>query len=324
LQGGLAANEGRYSAAREHYDRALELSRVSRDKVFESVQLANLGEVERAVGNYTAAAERLETGLVLCRDAGATMFRAHYLGELGEIAVARDDAASALAVAADGLLIARETSHGDLEAWINVVRGDAQLALGQLSDAAESYHHALRIHRQLGRTTAQLYPLAGLARVTAGQGNIEEALAHASRVEAAVRGGAEPNGAPALLWACHTVMVAAGSPRAQEVLNRAHSMLTERAKLLDGADGRPFLDNVPPHRAIMKECAAPIWFDVRLPRRRGRSEAPAPQSTVTEASLAHRDRGDSTAIPRFQKGLRTRSSPSTRPRRTNGSPPGSS
>jgi tetratricopeptide (TPR) repeat protein len=256
LHGGLATNEGRYSAARERYAQALELARAIRDKVFESVQLANLGEVERAVGNYTAAKDMLETGLRLCRDAGATIFRAHFLGELGELAIARDDAAAALAFVAEGLPIAREISNGDLDAWITVIQGDAQLALGQLTDAAESYRHALRLCRQLGRTAQQLYAFAGLALATAGLGDIEEALAYVARIEAAVGAGDEPNGAPGLLWACHRVLVTAKSSRAKDVLTRAHSRLTERATLLDEADRGTFLGNVPWHRAIVKASAA--------------------------------------------------------------------
>jgi hypothetical protein len=113
-----------YSAARERYAQALELARAIRDKVFESVQLANLGEVERAARElHGGRRTMLETGLRLCRDAGATIFRAHFLGELGEIAVARDDAATALAFLAEGLPVAREIFNRDLEAWMNVVQG---------------------------------------------------------------------------------------------------------------------------------------------------------------------------------------------------------
>jgi len=252
LHGALAVNEGKYSAARGHYAQALELARAIRDKVFESVQLANLGEVERALGNYTAATDLVGTGYRLSRDAGATMFTAHFLGELGEIAIARDDAAAGLALLAEGLPIAREMSHRDLEAWMNVVQGDAQLALGRLTDAAESYHHALRIHRQLGRTKEQLFAFAGLAVATAGLANIEEASGYVARIEAAVGEAIEPNGAPGLLWACYKVLVTAKSPRAKDVLARAHSLLTERAMLLEEADRETFLGSVPWHREIMK------------------------------------------------------------------------
>jgi len=186
------------------------------------------------------------------------MFRAHFLGELAELAIARDDAPAALAVVAEGLQIAREISNGDLEAWITVVQGDAQVALGQLTDAAESYHHALRLHRQPGRTAQELYAFAGLALVTAGQGSIEEALGYVARIEAAISEGDEPNGAPGLLWACHRVLLAAKSPRAKDVLTQAHSLLKERALLLDEADRQTFLGNVPPHRAIMKALAESV------------------------------------------------------------------
>jgi len=68
--------------------------------------------------------------------------------------------------------------------------------------------------------------------------------------------GDDPNAAPALLWACHTVLAAAKSPRADDVLTRAQSVLTERAGLLDEADRATFLGNVPAHRAITTAWAA--------------------------------------------------------------------
>lgn len=256
LQGGLAAHDGRWGVAREYYGQALQLARAILDKVFESVQLGNLGEVERSLGNYTVAIDRLETGLRLGRDVGASMICAHFLIELAEVANARGDSVAALAFASEGLAIARGISHRDLETWLIVIQGDAQSALRRLPDAADSYHHALRIYRELGRAKVPLEPFAGLARVAAALGHIEEGLAHAVRVEAEIDAGDDLNGVPGLLWACHTVLAAARSPRANEVLMRAHSLLTERAELLDEADRAPFLGNVPSHRAIMTAWAS--------------------------------------------------------------------
>jgi class 3 adenylate cyclase/tetratricopeptide (TPR) repeat protein len=256
LQGSLAARDGRFGVAREYYGQALTLARAIRDMVFESVQLGNLGEVERALGNYPVAIDLLETGLQLGRDVGASMICAHFLIELAEVAIARGDPAAALALASEGLAIAREISHGDLEAWLIVLEGDAQSALGRLTAAEDSYHGALRIYREMGRANERLEPFAGLARVATALGRIEEGLAHVARVEAGIDAADDPNGAPALLWACHTVLAAARSPRANEVLIRAHSVLTERAELLDETDRATFLGNVPSHRAIMTAWTA--------------------------------------------------------------------
>jgi hypothetical protein len=120
-----------------------------------------------------------------------------------------------------------------------------------LTDAADSYQLALGMYRKLGHVKVPLEPLVGLARVAAALGHIEEGLAHVARVEAEIDAGNDLNGAPALLWVCHAVLASARSPRANEVLTRAHSILTERAQLLDAADRATFLGNVPSHRAIM-------------------------------------------------------------------------
>ena len=256
LQGSLAAHDGRYGAAREYYGQALQLSRAILDRVFESVQLANLAEVEKAVGNYTVASDQLETGLRLGRDVGASMICAHFFIELAEVALARGDAGAALALISEGLAIAREISHGDLEAWLIILQGDAQSALGRLTDAKESYHQALGVYRELGRANVPLELFAGLASAAAAVGRFEEALTHVACVEARVEAGDDRNGTPRLLWACHQVLAAAGSPRAHEVLGRAHAVLTERAALLSEADRAGFLGSVPWHRAIVAAWGA--------------------------------------------------------------------
>jgi tetratricopeptide (TPR) repeat protein len=256
LQGSLAVHEGRYGMARQHFEQALQLARAIPEKVFEGVQLHNLGDVERALGNYAVAMEQLETGLQISRDVGAAKFVIHFLMELAEVSNARDDSEAALGFAAEGLTLVRDVSNRNLEARLLVIQGDAQAVLGRLSDAADSYHRALVLYRELGGAKVPLEPFAGLARVAAALGSIEDALAHVGLVEGRIDAGDDPNGAPELLWACYTALDAARSPRANEVLVRAHSVLTERASLLGDADRATFLGHVPAHRAIVAAWAA--------------------------------------------------------------------
>ena len=127
---------------------------------------------------------------------------------------------------------------------------------GQLADAAASYREAIGIYSELGRATTPPYPIAGLARVALALGNIDEALIHVTDIEARIDAGEDVNGAADLLWTCHQVLMAAKGPRANEILIRAHALLTERADLLDGADRETFLGNVPSHRAIIAARSA--------------------------------------------------------------------
>ena len=256
LQGSLAKTEGRYGLARESFGQALERARAILDKVFESVQLGNLGDVERSLGNYAVATDRLDAALRLCRDLGGGIVLGHCLIELAEVAQARGDSAAALARVAEGLPIAREISHRELEAELLVVRGDAELALGRPIDAAASYHRALENFREPGRSGGAVVATAGLAGAALAVGDVEGALAHIARVEAGIDGGCDLNRTAGLLWTCHTVLAAARSPRALDVLVRAHSLLIERSTRLDEPDRATFLGNVPPHRAIMTAWAA--------------------------------------------------------------------
>jgi len=256
LQGNLAVHEGRYSAARAPYEQALRLARAIPDKVFESIQLHNLGEVERALGNYAVAKEQLEAGLQIGRDVGASKFVVHLLLELAEVATARDDVAAALGFATEGLTLVGEASNAEIEARLIVLQGDAQAALGRSNEASAAYHRARAIYRELSDARIRLEPLVGLARVAAALGHVDEALAHVGEVEGRIDAGYDPNNAAELLWACYTVLDAVQSPRARDVLSRAHAVLTERASLLDDADRASFLGNVTAHRAIMTTWAA--------------------------------------------------------------------
>jgi len=109
----------------------------------------------------------------------------------------------------------------------------------------------------MDRAKPPLEPFAGLASAAAALGRFEEALTHVACFEAGMEAGDDRNGAPRLLWACHQVLVAAGSPRAHEVLGRAHAVLTERAALSGEADRAGFLGSVPWHRAIVAAWGAP-------------------------------------------------------------------
>jgi class 3 adenylate cyclase/tetratricopeptide (TPR) repeat protein len=256
LQGNLARSEGRYSVAREHFTQALQRARALLDKVFEGMQLSNLGDVERSVGNYAVAIDRLEAGLRLCRDVGFGMALGHCLIELAEVVQARGDSVAAFAYVSEGLVIAREMLHRELEAHLLVVQGDAESTLGRTNEALATYGRALELLRERGHGGAALEAVAGLARVAIALGDVEGAVAHAGRIEAAIDIGHEPNRAPGLLWTCYTVLAAARSPRAHDVLARAHARLTERAQLLDEPDRVTFLDSVPQHRAIKTAWAA--------------------------------------------------------------------
>jgi class 3 adenylate cyclase/tetratricopeptide (TPR) repeat protein len=255
LQGNLAKSEGRYGVAREYFAQALERARALLDTVFESIQLCNLGETEKSVGNYTAATDRLEAGLRLGRDLGFGIAIGHCLIELTEVAQAQGDSAAALAHVSDGLAIAREMPHRELEACLLVVQGDAESSLGRPIEALATYGRALELLRERELGGAALEAVAGLARTALALGDVDGAVAHVARIEVAIDVGREPNRAPGLLWTCYTVLDAARSPRARDVLVRAHALLTERAKLLEERDRVTFLGNVPWHRAIINAWA---------------------------------------------------------------------
>ena len=102
-------------------------------------------------------------------------------------------------------------------------------------------------------------PTAGLARIALARGDIDGAMKTIGEVIAHFDAGGSVDGTEDPIWiylTCHQVLAAKNSPRAAEFLERAHTLLSERAALLDDAERASFLANVPTNRAVAAAWAA--------------------------------------------------------------------
>ena len=107
--------------------------------------------------------------------------------------------------------------------------------------------------------------MAGLARVCLAQGDLAEGQAY---VEEILRYLADPAHLPLgspwdaseplrVYLTCYRVLEANGDRRALDVLEKAHSLLQERAaKISNEGERQSYLENVAAHREIVKEYAA--------------------------------------------------------------------
>jgi hypothetical protein len=139
------------------------------------------------------------------------------------------------------------------------VRAHAHATLGEWDDAAACYRASLDLFREIGRPTMVAEPIAGLARIALARGDVEGAMATIAEVLAHFDAGGSVDGTEDPVWiylTCHQVLAAAHSPRATELLDRAHALLLERARPLADAERASFLDNVPSHRAVVAAWAA--------------------------------------------------------------------
>jgi len=157
------------------------------------------------------------------------------------------------------LKLGEELKDRDLQAILRCVRAHAHVALGEWDDAAACYRASLALFREIGRPTMVPEPIAGLARIALARGDVDGAMETIAEVVAHFDAGGSVDGSEDPMWiylTCHQVLAAARSARAAEFLDRAHTLLVERARPLDDAERASFLVNVPSHRAIVAAWAA--------------------------------------------------------------------
>lgn len=187
------------------------------------------------------------------------MADAYMLCNVAHVAFLRGDAAGAARWASEATQLGEELEDRDLQAILRCVREHAHVALGEWSEAEACYRASLALFREIGRPTMVAEPLAGLARTALTRGDDAGAMAAIAEVLAHFDAGGSIDGTEDPMWiyvTCHQVLAAARSPRAAEFLERAHTLLVERARPLDDAERASFLANVPSHRAVVAAWAA--------------------------------------------------------------------
>ena len=255
----LAFQRGQYGVARGHYEQALAVTRAVGDRSSESGLINNLGEIERLLGNYEAAFDLFQAGRRLCGEIGQRLADAYMLCNVAHVAFLRGDAAESIRWATEALKLGEELKDRDLQAILRCVRAHAHVALGEWDDAAACYRASLALFREIGRPTMVPEPIAGLARIALARGDVDGAMETIAEVVAHFDAGGSVDGSEDPMWiylTCHQVLAAARSARAAEFLDRAHTLLVERARPLDDAERASFLVNVPSHRAIVAAWAA--------------------------------------------------------------------
>jgi len=130
VQGYIAANAGRFDAARGLFEEALSTGSELEDRYLQSTVLGNLAHLARLQGDIKRAGELYEQVLAQVRDFGP-----------------KDKIASSL----DGL-------------------GHIRLIQGNLDTANLLLSESLRLYREIGYRDRVIFPLAGLARVTGLRG----------------------------------------------------------------------------------------------------------------------------------------------------------
>ncbi len=140
--------------------------------------------------------------------------------------------------------------------WMKL--GHALEALGQHDSAARAYQESVGLRREMSWHNVAMEPLAGLAQVAMAQGRLDQAQEYVEEIWTHIQSGTL-NGTVSpfqVYLTCYRLLEAIKDPRARQILERAHRDLQERsARIADVEMQRSFLENVRPHRKIVREYA---------------------------------------------------------------------
>ena len=221
--------------------------------------LCNLGSSLRCCGERAEARSCLELGLQLLREAGDRAAESYALSELAALALWEGDAAQALRHAQAALAIAVGAQNREIECFVQLELGDAELALGHCEAAQAAFVRSDAVAQAIDHHYWH-DAAAGQARVALAQGDVAGAmlLLHSVLAHQAAGGTLVGTASSALiLLTCHRVLARAGDPRAAAVLASAHAELQARAASITDANLREsFLANIPEHRDVVAAWSA--------------------------------------------------------------------
>ncbi|MFN2302132.1 MAG: tetratricopeptide repeat protein, partial [Anaerolineales bacterium] len=245
---------GNYLRAMANYKLALPIRQAVGDQEGEAIVLTNLGIVWNHLGHYTKSKEYFEQALYVFREHDNRWGEGYLLAYLGLRAHQMGENKSALKLCEQAMIIAQELESPEHQAYALTFSGHALTALGRTDQAIEAYQNALSLRKDLEQPHLVAETQAGLARLSLLQGDLSQAQSHVEAIlEHLKRGSVDGTEEPARIYlTCYHVLLANKDPRADDILSKAHSLLKERAVIIeDPALRRSFLENVATHREIL-------------------------------------------------------------------------
>ncbi|MBN1180451.1 MAG: tetratricopeptide repeat protein [Anaerolineae bacterium] len=254
--GTVLSARGLYDRALAYGEQALHGFRASGQRFGECTALMHVGEVYFHLGDTHTALNCLEPALQIGREAAYRELEGHVLLRLGWIAQAVGQPEVAEAYLKRSVTLCHET--GDVQCLQEALAalGRALAAQGWRGEARAAYLEALEMDAASGSRAGRATALAGLARLAVDEARVAEAVSVTSHLldELADWPGLEGLPQPfEVYWSAYEVLRAGEDRRAGEVLNRAYTLLQERAaRIADERLRRSFMERVPTHRKIVR------------------------------------------------------------------------
>jgi class 3 adenylate cyclase/tetratricopeptide (TPR) repeat protein len=256
-----ASHQGEEVRAVDLDRQSLLLHRDAGDRVSEAIGLMNLGAGLLGLGDLPQARRELEAALQLLRANGDRVNEGWALGNLSALALRQGDEPRALALARQAVGVAQAAQARAVAVFAELAHGDAETALGRLSEAQQAYAQALALAREIG-DPRQYDASAGLARVALAANDHVAALAAVQPLLGHVAAGGTLDGTTEpirISLGCHQALACAGDSRAEAWLMRAHTMLMAQAEAIGlggGAELRQgYLQNIAWHREVVAAWA---------------------------------------------------------------------
>jgi predicted ATPase/DNA-binding SARP family transcriptional activator len=254
--GMVAFDYGDYADAGDYYEQALNIGREIGDLWGESNTLGNLGLVQWALGDFSAASDCYATGVQIKQEigdrrgesmiVGFQSLLAHYLGD--------DEAALELGLQASA--IAQELCDRPVQAYALTFVGHAYVGLEHWAKAADAYHQALAIRREMGQHSQAIEITSGLANVSLLQNDLTQARAHVDEImqyleNGSLHGALEPF---MVYLTCYRVLKANHCHLdAQNILKTAYQLLQACAAKIPSQELRLLFSKIASHAQIVQE-----------------------------------------------------------------------
>jgi tetratricopeptide (TPR) repeat protein len=167
---------GHYDLARTYYDRALQSTLLSGNKLNSTAALQNLGMLDAKLGNNADAVRRLDAAIPVLRELGHTYGVATALSDLAVVDTREGRFDNTLKSLHEALSLVRElgSKGGECE-MLNQI-GFTETAKQRFDDAVRSHKAALVIASATGDMFEKGVALDGIGRATNGAGRRAEAL----------------------------------------------------------------------------------------------------------------------------------------------------
>jgi predicted ATPase/DNA-binding SARP family transcriptional activator len=245
--------QGDYGQARTYFEQAAYIWREIGNRHGEGGALANLGCLSRHLGEYAKARPFFEESLRIFCDIGDRKTEGVVLCDLSLLLHYLGDAQAAKDCSQRALIIAQDLGDRPAQGHALTNLGHAEMGLNHLAEAAAAYQQAVDLRYELGEHHLAMDSLAGMARVSLVQSDLDSAKSQVEKILTYLETGTL-DGTEQPLWiylTCYQILRASQDLRAQTVLNAAHHLLQEQAaKIADEELRHSFLEKVAAHREI--------------------------------------------------------------------------